>query len=437
MIAKSIYTYIFERKGKYYLYNSQTNFFSEISQFLHNVIKDREWSKLSEEEISTLMDQKIIVNEESLYDFYNATKIKFMSSAYREDRLNLVIVPTTACNFACPYCFEPKKKAKVMTVEVMDGIISFINSHKKAEDLYLTWYGGEPLLAFDIIRILYNRIKAETNVTIKHHSITTNGYLFTEDMIDFFKETELSRAQITLDGIRDRHNLTRYVKGNHAPTFDVISENIISLAKKNPSADIAIRVNINRLNYMDFVKLYNHYNTPEIPSNISVYPGIIREETSDLSSLCVNSYKNGELFRLYKLFKEHGVSINLYPRHKTKGCMMQKLNASIIGPEGEIYKCWNDVNSPNKIVGNILTLDKEPTTLFYNYVNSTFPFDDKCKDCLQFPICDGGCGFHRYRNRFERCSFDICNVYGTLGDLEDALLTSLDKQVYNKINLRL
>ena len=82
-----------------------------------------------------------------------------MSSAYREDLLNLIIVPTTACNFACPYCFEPKKSSKVMTVEVMDGIISFINSHTKAEDLYLTWYGGEPLLAFNIIRTLYNRIK--------------------------------------------------------------------------------------------------------------------------------------------------------------------------------------------------------------------------------------------------------------------------------------
>ena len=71
----------------------------------------------------------------------------------------------------------------------------------------------------------------------------------------------MSRAQITLDGIRDRHNLTRYVKGNHAATFDVISKNIMSLATKIPSADIAIRVNINRVNYMDFVELYKYYNT--------------------------------------------------------------------------------------------------------------------------------------------------------------------------------
>ena len=437
MIVKSIYTYIFQRNTNYYLYNSQTNFFSEISQYLHDVIKDREWSKLSKEELSMLMEKKIVVCKEGLYDFFNAEKIRFLSSAYREDRLSLIIVPTTACNFACPYCFEPKKSSKAMTVEVMDGIISFINSHKKAEDLYLTWYGGEPLLAFDIIRTLYNRIKTETNVTIKHHSITTNGFLCSEDVIDFFKATDLSRAQITLDGIKDRHNLTRFVKGTHAETYNVISDNILSLAKKIPSADIAIRVNINRMNYMDFVELYKHYNAPEMPSNISVYPGIIREETSDQSSLCVNSYKNGELFQLYKIFKEYGVLVNLFPRHKAKGCMMQKLNANIIGPEGEIYKCWNDVNSPNKVVGNILTLDKEPSHLFYNYINSTLPFEDRCRDCLQFPICDGGCGFHRFRNKFEGCSFDTCNVYGTLTDLEDALLTSLDISSNNKMNLRL
>ena len=437
MIVKSIYTYVFQRNGSYYLYNSQTNFFSEISQCLHDVIKDREWSKLTEEDLSTLMSKKIIVHEEGLYDYYNAAKIKFMSSAYREDRLSLVIVPTTACNFACPYCFEPKMSSKVMTDEVMNGIISFINSHTKAEDLYLTWYGGEPLLAFGIIRTLYNRIKTETDVTIKHHSITTNGYLLTEEIIDFFKKTNLSRAQITLDGVRDRHNSTRYIKGTHAATFDVISNNIMSIATKIPTADIAVRVNINRKNYMDFVELYKRYNSPETPTNISVYPGIIREETSDSCSLCVNSYKNGELFRLYKIFKEHGVFVNLFPRHKAKGCMMQKLNSNIIGPEGEIYKCWNDVNSSNKIVGNISSLDKEPASLFYNYVNSTVPFEDKCKDCLQFPICDGGCGFHRFRNKFEGCSFDICNVYGTLEELEDALLTSLDVTDNDKTNLRL
>ena len=104
MIVKSIYTYVFKRNGSYYLYNSQTNFFSEISQYLHDVIKEREWSKLSEEELSMLMDKKIIVHEDGLYDYFNAAKIKFMSSAYREDLLNLIIVPTTACNFACPYC---------------------------------------------------------------------------------------------------------------------------------------------------------------------------------------------------------------------------------------------------------------------------------------------------------------------------------------------
>lgn len=437
MIVKSIYTHIFQRNGIYYLYNSQTNFFPEISQYLHDVIKDREWSILSEDELSILIDKKIVVQDEGLYDYFNATKIKFMSSAYREDRLSLVIVPTTACNFACPYCFEPKNISKVMKGEVMDGIISFINNHKKAEDLYLTWYGGEPLLAFDVIRTLYNRIKAETKVSIKHHSITTNGFLFTEEIIDFFKDTNLARAQITLDGTENRHNLTRFVKGNHAETFDVISENILSLATKIPSADIAIRVNINRMNYMDFVELYKYYNASGMPSNISVYPGIIREETSDYRSLCVNSYKNGELFELYKTFKDHGVLCNLFPRHKTKGCMMQKLNAYIIGPEGEMYKCWNDVNSPHKILDNILTLNKEPASLFFKYVNSILPFDDKCKNCLQFPICDGGCSLHRYRNKFEGCSFDVCNVYGTLADLEDALLSTLDNMSDGKINLRL
>lgn len=436
MLVKSIYTHTFERNLKYYLYNSQTNFFSEISQYLFDTIKDREWENLSVEERSILLEKKIILNSDDLYNFFNSEKIRFLSSAYREDRLSLVIVPTTACNFACPYCFEPKNRSKTITDKVMCGIVDYINSHRKAEDLYLTWYGGEPLLAFNSIRDLYYKIATETKINIKHHSITTNGFLFSQDIIQFFKDTHLNRVQITLDGIKSNHDAKRFLKGCHGETFDRISDNILQIATEIPDADVSIRVNINRNNYTDFIEVYNHYNSPEMPENISVYPGVIREETSDKCSLCQTSYKNGDLFKLNRLFKENGVKVNLYPRSKAKGCMMQKLNSIIIGPEGEIYKCWNDVNSSDKVVGNILSLDKEPPALFYHYVNSTLPFDDRCKECLQFPICDGGCGYHRHRNAFENCFFDVCNVYGTITDLEDALISSLDQNSDN-YNLRI
>lgn len=42
----SIYTYLFTEKGKFYLYNSQTNFFSEISDELYKSLKNRTWAEL-------------------------------------------------------------------------------------------------------------------------------------------------------------------------------------------------------------------------------------------------------------------------------------------------------------------------------------------------------------------------------------------------------
>ena len=107
--------------------------------------------------------------------------------------------------------------------------------------------------------------------------------------------------------------------------------------------------------------------------------------------------------------------------------MMQKLNANIIGPEGEIYKCWNDVNSPNKVVGNILTLDKEPSHLFYNYINCSLNI------IIVFIQIIYTCTIYKLFS----ISYMLCNVYGTLTDLEDALLTSLDISSNNKMNLRL
>lgn len=36
--------------------------------------------------------------------------------------------------------------------------------------------------------------------------------------------------------------------------------------------------------------------------------------------------------------------------------------------------------------------------------------DEKCKDCLFFPICSGGCTWYRYRNKYENGKFDICAI---------------------------
>jgi uncharacterized protein len=434
MLKKSLYTYIFKRDNKYYLYNSQTSYFSEITKELYDIISDRDWEKLPANVISEMKEKTILVEESDIYNFYNARKLKFLSSCYDTRSLNLVIAPTTACNFACPYCFEPKKTPKTITDATISSIIDFINGHKGANDLSITWYGGEPLLAFAKMKTILSLINERTNINIVSHTIVTNGYLINQEIINFFNSSKINRIQITLDGIEEHHNTTRCLKSDKGPTFDTIIKNIELVAKECPDTILDIRVNINKENFNDFVTIYKLYKNQY--KNIHVYPGFIREDTPDGCSLCHRSFKIDERFHLYDYISKNGIDVSFFPRNRGKGCMINQLNSFIIGPEGELYKCWNDVSNPNKVIGNINSTELMNSSIYLRYMNDTMPFDEKCKKCMIFPVCGGGCGYYRYKNLYEEGQYDYCSVFSNLNNLESALIRYSDtKNKRGKNNL--
>ena len=254
----SIYSITFVENGKFYLYNSQTNFFSEISEELYKSLKNRTWQELPESVIEQLISKKIIVNSASKYDYYNLKRLQFNAQKYNTGCLGLVIVPTTACNFACPYCFEPKKDPKTITAPIIDDLQKFIKSFVGAHNIDLTWYGGEPLLAFNQIKDIYRMLTEDGMPEIKAHSIVTNGYLFTEEVIDFFKGKKLGNIQITIDGSKEHHNTTRCLKAGQKPTFDVIINNIELILQHMPETILAIRVNVKKSNLIEYLHLLEY-----------------------------------------------------------------------------------------------------------------------------------------------------------------------------------
>lgn len=68
----------------------------------------------------------------------------------------ITICPTLACNFECPYCFEDRGRGK-MAPEIQDDIVRLAErmlDASKAKKLAITWFGGEPLMATDVIEAL-------------------------------------------------------------------------------------------------------------------------------------------------------------------------------------------------------------------------------------------------------------------------------------------
>lgn len=429
MLIKSIYTHTFERNGRFYLFNSCSGVFCEISQETYSAIYDRSYTKLGKSTLEFLTKNKVLVEEDEKYLFYLESKSKFLGETNNDSALGLVIAPTIQCNFNCPYCFESKTDNSIMSDEVEIQLINFIKRHTNVKVINLTWYGGEPLLAFNRIKSIWNKFRTELpDIKIQNHSIITNGWLITDSVIEFFRHTSLSFIQITLDGIRENHNKTRCLKDG-TPTFSRIYRNIIHLAKSIPSLEITVRVNVNRANPDDYAILSSAFKNEGI-NNISVYPGFIREDTLDGHSLTYNSILGDARHEFFLQASNHGIRTSFFPSVcNSKGCLMSSAYAFIIGPVGEIYKCWNDVGHKERVIGYINQNHPNNKLRLYRYLNETSAFtDSKCRDCKVFPLCDGGCGHYRYRNNFENGDFDLCTRFVKDEVLEDSLLLSINKQ---------
>jgi uncharacterized protein len=429
MLQQSIYTYIFQRKGHFYLYNSKNALFAEITEDLYEVLYNRDYSSLPSNIVDDLINKGVICDETEQYIYYSEEHTKFSASAYNNKEIGLVIVPTTNCNFDCPYCFEGEKKAQIMSKEIEDSIIDYLQNNQEAKKIHLTWYGGEPLMAFDVIKSLYSKISKIEDKKIASHTLITNGYLITSEVIDFINYAEIKDIQITLDGTNSRHDSLRCLRKSKKPTFDKILYNLNRILEQCLYAQVNLRVNINRKNSDDFFEVYKYIQENIKSDRIYVYPGFIREDTADKCSLCYNSMPNDLTFQFYRRLHQNGANVSFIPKAvKLRGCMMHQFNSFIIGPSGELYKCWNDVNNESKIVGHINGKEIENRALFYHLLTETHPFSDaKCKNCLQFPICSGGCGWYRSRNILEKGNFNLCPIQKDLYILEESLLLSLDK----------
>lgn len=424
----SRYTYFFRSdRGDSFVYNSQTNSLIKLGEKIYitiekaKVIGDTTFRQLPRGIFEEFRKAKIITTLEEEENYLLSLEINNDISRFMANRLVLVIAPTTMCNFDCPYCFEKNKTSKIMSDKTIDDTIRFIKDFKYSDRLHLTWYGGEPLLALDVIKKILYKIREELPLLkIDYHFLVTNGYNLNEQTIDLFQEYPLNEIQITLDGDKERHNQKRRLKNSNIGSYDRILANIDLVASSLPDTTVSIRVNIDKDNAHEFAAIrasllqkWNHHK------NIMIYPGIIRIEDEEHKCMGCESLLHRDI---RDLFFSLDNDVYFYPRLSSKGCCATRVNSYVIGPEGEFYKCWNDMSDPNKIVGYI---DREHLTnkdLFNRYIASTSCFkDNKCRDCFYLPICVGGCAYYKLKNIFDGGHYDLCSLYKDEGVLKKCL----------------
>ena len=102
------------------------------------------------------MESKIIVSKHEDSNYINKLKFKKRYKSFSSNNWGIVLCPTLACNFACPYCYEKDLPNHTMSETVQEQLIDFINNHAdRCKSMTLNWHGGEPLIAFKTIRQIY------------------------------------------------------------------------------------------------------------------------------------------------------------------------------------------------------------------------------------------------------------------------------------------
>ncbi|WP_455643454.1 radical SAM protein [Parabacteroides sp.] len=414
----SRYIYWFESStNKYLVYNSRYNSLYEVSG---NVFKELNKLKndinyidyISVDIMEILNRNNIFVSENEDDDFVLELQYRTERAAFSKSKLGLILVPSLGCNFSCRYCFEEHKRDKVMDDKTIDSIILFIKNNKEAKELELVWYGGEPLMAFSAIKKILFRIKNEVNIPIIKHNIITNGYYFNNDVIDYFKNNHLDVIQITLDGERERHNNIRKIKETNEHTYDKIIDNIDNILNSLPNTSVHVRVNIEKSNINDYYEAVEVLGKKWSGKNVIIYPGMLRIENETNMKLSCNCLQKKEISEfMFDINKRGILKQDIYPHSIfCKTCSATRINSFIIGPYGEIYKCWNDVSDNNKVIANVNDGKIINKSLYYRYlIGSKWYNNVSCRKCFFLPICNGSCAWYSLKNKYQNGKFSLCD----------------------------
>lgn len=396
-------------KYGYLLFNTMSLAFIRINEQdidMWNKLREAPDSYTNFQNYDFLIKARILVdNQEDDLNVYLADVLK---NRYNSSDMALTILPTRGCNFGCIYCYEQDRPNVLMNEQTEKAIVKFVCSNSNLKRLSVVWYGGEPLLNFDSMVRLTKMFK---QLNIEYSAkIVSNGYLLTKEKADLMKDLAIRNIQITFDGSEEIHNQRRFLLGGQ-PTYRKIMDNLKYLLSINKEITIDIRTNIDRRNKDDYNKFYQDFKSEINDKRVTMYPGFVSDL---LSSECVspefNISEGGYKAQfILDIFDKYGIEIKSFlPKYRRHSCVASKYFAFVVGPEGELYKCWRMVGNQKEAIGNVNDGSFDMVKFSKYLIGADYTLDSKCLQCEFITLCGGGCPLVRMRNKYEKISLNHC-----------------------------
>ncbi|MDK2125881.1 radical SAM protein [Parachitinimonas caeni] len=280
-----------------------------------------------------------------------------ISEAINPKHLSLTILPTEKCNFRCTYCYEDFSIGKMPANKVLAIKQLILSRMKDLTTLRLNWFGGEPLIASDILLDLSSFAKNECEkygISFLSGDITTNGSLLSKELLEKLIAANQKSFQISLDGWQEGHNQTRK-SGNAEGTFNAIWSNLLMMRDTHFDFSTTIRVHLTDSNFGS-AKQLAHEIVKEFSTDkrfnvfIKAIENLGGPNKNKVNSLSENERKaqSNELEEIFRPLKQSDTSSLLQGGYI---CYASKPNHLVIRADGRIAKCTVAFDDPKNAVG--------------------------------------------------------------------------------------
>ena len=317
------------------------------------------------------------------------------------------------CNQNCSYCFASQGKyhgeRAVMSLDVGKKALDFlIENSGNRRNLEVDFFGGEPLMNFDVVKELVSYARSREKECGKNFrfTLTTNGLLIDDEVIDFANR-EMSNVVLSLDGRKEIHDRLRVDYAGNG-SWEKIVPLFQKLVRARGEKDYYIRGTFTHAN-PDFLKdievmldlgfdklsmepvVCAHGDAAELTEEDLP---VVLEQYEKLACLMLEREKQGKPFTFYHYMLDLSGGPCIYKRISGCGSGTEYM---AVTPWGDLYPCHQFVGEEKYRLGSIyegVTNVKAQNEFAAVNVYAK----EECKDCWAKLYCSGGCAANAYHS---------------------------------------
>lgn len=315
------------------------------------------------------------------------------------------------CNLNCSYCFASQGKyhgdRAMMSFEVGKQAFDFLIANSGTRrNLEVDFFGGEPLMNFDVVKelVAYARSIEKEHGKNFRFTLTTNGVLIDDDVIDFANK-EMSNVVLSLDGRKEVHDRFR-VDYNGKGSWDKIVPKFQKLVEAREGKNYYMRGTFTHHNpdFLEDIKEMLSLGFKELSMEPVVCaaddPSALTEEDlpvvmkqyEELAELMLKKHKEGDGFTFYHYMIDLKGGPCIYKRISGCGSGTEYM---AVTPWGDLYPCHQFVGEEKYRLGDVWK-GVTNTEIQNEFAECNVYTREECRKCWARLYCSGGCAANAY-----------------------------------------